>query len=106
MLSAVEAVRKGTVSINKGALLHSVSCTMLRSGRVVHEVKPGPRTEKEETLLSNNLAEACKAGYGKTCRQVKLIVESVAREKGTLKFRHISDGWWCRLLERQPHSSL
>ena len=59
-------------------------------------------TTTEETALRNHLVEAAKAGYGKTRTQVKLIVESVVKEKGILRACRISDGWWRRFLERQP----
>ena len=46
VVSAMEAVRSGTVSINKATLLHLVPHTTLKdrlSGRVVHGTKPGPK---------------------------------------------------------------
>ncbi len=112
MLAAMEAVRKGTVSINKAALLHGVPCTTLKdrlSGRVVHGTNPGPRRYldvEEESALADHLVEVAKVGYGKTRKQVKTIVESVAREKDILRSRRLSDGWWRRFLERQPQLSL
>ncbi len=38
----------------------------------------------------------------KTRRQVKCIVEDIAREKGALKQRNISNGWWTMFLKRNP----
>ena len=45
-------------------------------------------------------------GYGKTRKQVKVITESVTCEKGILCRERISDGWFRRFLERQPHLCL
>ena len=45
-------------------------------------------------------------GYGKTRRDVKVIAESVAQDKGVLKGVKVSDGWWRRFLERQPKLTL
>lgn len=94
MVSAMETVKSGTVSINKAALLHLVPRTTLKnhlSGRVVHGTKPGPKpylAQEEETVLCDHLTEAAtKAGYGKIRTQVKLIVESVTKEKGQITFR-------------------
>ena len=44
--------------------------------------------------ISDHLTKAAKAGYGKTQKQVKVIVENMAREKKLLGSDHISDGWW------------
>lgn len=63
-------------------------------------------TQKEETVVCDHLIEAAKAGYSKTRTQVKLIVESVVKEKGILRSSRISDGWWRRFLERQWTLSL
>ena len=95
----MDAVRKGPISINKAALLHGVPPTTLKdrlSGRVAHGTKPGPvkyLNDEEERAPSDHLIKAAKAGYGKT-RQVKMIVENVAREKKLLRSDRISDGWW------------
>ena len=107
---AMKAV-KDCMPINKAAILYGVPRTTFKdriSGRVVHGTKPGPRpylSSNEEATLSSHLVQASKLGYGKTRRQVKLIVEIVAKEKGLLKGR-ITDGWWRRFLERQPQLSI
>ncbi len=112
MLAAMEAVSNGTMSINKAALLHGVPKTTLKdrlSGRVVHGTNPGPTKyldEEEERALADHLVVAARAGYGKTRRQVKAIVENVAREKDVLRSCHVLDGWWRRFLERQLQLSL
>ena len=108
----MEAVRKESISINKAALLHGVPPTTLKdrlSGRVKHGTKPGPPqylNEEEEHALSNHLVKVAQAGYGKTRKQVKSIVEKVAREKQILRSRRVSDGWWRRFMQRQSHLSL
>jgi len=112
MEAAMQAVRKGTISVNKAALLHGVPPTTLKdrlSGRVAHGTKPGPvkyLNDEEERTLSDYLVNAAKTGYGKTRKQVKAIVENVAKEKNLLRSERISDGWWRHFMERHPHLSL
>ena len=112
MLAAIEAVKDGTMSINKSALLHGVPPTTLKdllSGRVKHGTKPGPRpylNDDEERALADHLIEAAKIGYGKTRKEVKSIVESVAEEKQCLRGTRVTDGWWGKFLQRQPQLSL
>ena len=90
MVAALEAVRQGT-STFRAAKLYGVPRSTLQdrvSGRVRHGTKPGPKPYlscKEEGELSNFITEVAKAGYGKTRRDIKLIAENVAREKGVLK---------------------
>ena len=108
MEAALEAVRIIPISINKAAQLHGVPPSTLKdrlSGRVAHGTKPGPvryLNDAEERALSEHLIEAAQAGYGKTRKQVKGIVENVAQEKNILRSEHVSDGWWRRFMERQP----
>ena len=52
------------------------------------------------------LMEVAKVGYGKTQKEVKLIAEAVAREKGVLRGEKISDGLFHRFLERRPNLNL
>ena len=44
-------------------------------------------------------------GFGKTRKQIKAMIEQTAREKQLLR-KQISDGWFRRFLERQPHLCL
>ena len=49
-----------------------------------HGTKPGPKpylSAKEECDLADHLIQSAKIGYGKTRKEVKSIVEKVAREK-------------------------
>ena len=111
MVSAVEAVKRG-MSVLRAATLHGVPRTTLQNrvkGRVKHGDKPGPNTyltPAEEEELASFLMEVARVGYGKTRREVKLLVEAVAREKGVLRGERISDGWFRRFLERRPNVSL
>ena len=80
----------------------------VRKGRVAHGSKPGPAkylNNEEEHALADHLIQAAESGYGKTRKQVKSIVENVAREKN-LRSECVSDGWWRRFMERQPQLSL
>ena len=99
MLAAQEAVRQG-MSVSRAAAVHGVPRITLydrHSGRVKHGTKPGPKpylNETEERELSDFVCEMGKIGYGKTRRDIKDIAESVAMEKGILRKRKISDGWF------------
>ena len=113
MDAALKAVESGSaISINKVARQHGIPPTTLKdrlSGRVVNGTKPGRPsylTSQEESELEAYLIESCKVGYGKTRRQVKAIVESVAADKGVLRKSRISDGWWKKFLARHPTLSL
>ena len=111
MASAIEAV-KGGMSVLRASTLYDVPRTTLQDrvkGRVKHGNKPGPTTyltTAEEEELASFLMEVSKVGYGKTRKEVKLLVEAVAREKGVLRGEKISDGWFRRFLERRPRLSL
>ena len=95
MLSAIAGV-----SANEAARQHGVSPSTLKdrlSGRVLNGSKPGPRPylkPSEESELSEYLITAAKVGHGKTRRRIKKksIAESVAKEKGMLKGKQISNG--------------
>ena len=79
------------------------------SGRVVHGTKPGPASYlsgKEEKDLAVFLKDCAAVGYGKTRRDVMNIAQGVAKEKGLLRGVRISQGWWCRFLERQNDLTL
>ena len=45
-------------------------------------------------------------GLGKTCRDVKCLVEVCVRKKGTLRGSAVSNGWWDKFLKRNPMLSL
>ena len=61
--------------------------------------------KQEEVDLADYFVQS--AQVGKTRRQVKCLVEMVAKEKGTLKeSTKVSDGWWRRFLEWHPNLSL
>ena len=113
MEAAIKAVLNSTTdSINSVARETGVSTTTLKnrlSGRVVHGTNSGPvpyLSKVEEDELVDYLSEANKVGYGKTRRQVKVIAERMAIEKGVLRSAHISDGWWRRFLQRHSQLSL
>ena len=98
-------------SINAAARDHGVPPTTLKnrlSGRVVCGTNPGPvpyLDNKEEQELEEYLTQANKVGYGKTRRQVKVIAERVANDKGVLRSACISDRWWRRFLQCHPEAT-
>ena len=100
MEAALQAVKDG-LGVNKAAELHGIPKTTLKdrvSGRVAQGSKSGPKsylTDQEEKQLADYLIEVAEAGYGKTRKQVKAMVEGIAKEKGILASdKKISDGWW------------
>ena len=111
MVAALEAVRGGE-PILRVAKMHGIPRSTLQDrihGRVVHGAKPGPKpylAADEEEELSMFIVDVAKAGYGKTRKQIKDIVEHVATEKGTLRSGKVSDGWFRRFMERHPKLSL
>ena len=111
MQAALESVQSG-VNVYRAAKEHGVPTQTLRdrvSGRVIHGTKPGPKpylSSAEEKELTHFLVDVSKAGYGKSRAQVKRLAEAVARDKGKLKGKKISDGWYSRFMERQPHLAL
>ena len=111
MEAAMKAVEDGS-PINQAARDHGVPKTTLRdrlSGRVIHGSKPGPKpylSSSEELELSSFIKESAKVGYGKTRKDVMIIAERVAKDKGTLRKERISQGWWNRFMERQKDLSL
>ena len=68
MNAAIDAVKDGTISINKAALLHGVSPTTLKGrmiGRVVHGTIMGPKRyldEEEVQALADHLVESVRIG--------------------------------------------
>lgn len=111
MIKAVKDI--DGMGVNKAAELHSIPKTTLKdriSGRVAHGSKPGRKsylTSEEETQLAEYLLEVSEAGYGKTHKQVKAMVEGIAKEKGVMNGdKTVSDGWWRRFLQRNPQLTL
>ena len=98
MIAAMESV-KGGQSVKRAAELHGAPRTTLQDcvkGKVMHE--------KE---LSCFLMEVAAVGYGRTKKQVKFLVEMVAKDKGVLrsttknKAGKVSDGWFRQFMQRQ-----
>jgi len=47
----------------------------------------------EENKLADFIEVVARIGYGKTRKQVKIMVERTARDKDVLRKEKISDGW-------------
>lgn len=90
MIAAMESV-KGGQSVKRVAELHGVPRTTLQDrvkGKVMHGVNPGSKSylqPAEEKELSCFLIEVAAAGYERTKKQVKFLVEMVAKDKGVLQ---------------------
>ena len=72
---------------------------------MVHGTKPGPRpylSTGEETELSSHLLQVAKMGFGQTRCDVKCLVETYVKQKGTLRGSTITNGWWQKFLKRNP----
>jgi len=111
MEQAMEAVKKG-FSVKRAAEVHKVPRTTLQDrvlGKVIHGTRPGPQpylNKEEEGDLAEFIEVVADVGFGKTRKQVKAMVEQVAKDKGTLRKSKISDGWYRRFVERQPQLCL
>ena len=112
MTDAISSVQNDHLSGNRAADLHGVPRSTLKdrlSGRVQHGVNPGPKpylSKEEESELADHLIHVANLGYGKTCRDVKCLVERYAIQKKVLKGSAISNGWWQRFLQRNPNLKL
>jgi len=112
MEMAIQAVKDGRCKIKEAAREYDVPRTTLQdhlSGRVVHGIKLGPKpylTKAEESKLAEFLEVTSSVGYGKTRKEVMGIAEATAQEKGLLRKNKISQGWFRRFIERQPHLAL
>ena len=111
MVAALEAVKQGEPILH-AARTHSVSRSTLQDrvhGKVTHGAQPGPRpylAPAEEKELAMFVVDVAKAGYGKTRKQIKAIAENVAVEKGTIRSKKVSNGWFNRFMDRHPTLSL
>ena len=52
------------------------------------------------------IVDVAKAGYGKTRKEIKAIAENVAKEKGIIRSKKVTDGWFKRFMNRHPKLSL
>ena len=88
MLQAMEAVKSGSMGMNRAAIEHGVPRTTLKdrlSGRVIHGTNIGPKpylTQEEKKQLVEFLVNCCKMGFGKTRGEVLKIVEAIMKKKG------------------------
>ena len=111
MVAALEAVKQGE-PILRAARTHGVPRSTLQdrvNGKVTHGAQPGPRpylAPAEEKELAMFIVDVAKAGYGKTRKQIKAIAENVAVEKGTIRSKKVSNGWFNQFMDRHPTLSL
>ena len=112
MCSAIEAV-KGGMKVFTIAREYDVPRMTLQDqilGKVVHGKNPGPQpylNKTEENELSNFLVETSRVGYGRSRKQVILLVEKTVKDKGLLPSeKKISSGWYSRFMERHPTLTL
>lgn len=112
MVGALKEVKNGKYSINRIAHMYGVPRSTLKdrvTGKVKHGTNPGPRpylNKEEEQKLANHLVYVAKLGYGKTRKQVSMLVEGLAKQKGVLRKNRISYGWWYNFIKRQSELSL
>lgn len=99
MLGALQAVREGTLGVNRAALEFAVPATTLKdrlSGRVTHGTHSGAQpylSKAEEEELVDFLIKCSKLGYGKTRKEVLVLVESILKKKGkALESLFLMDG--------------
>ena len=113
MKRPMEAVKGGLMRVNQAARNFKVPRTTLRdrlSGRVEHGAKSGPEpylTKEEEQELVDFLKQASRVGYGKTKKEILVIVQKLIKKKGHSKCERFNgEGWWHRFMSRQKKLSL
>ena len=112
MLRAMEAVRSGTLGVNRAAEQFGVPRTTLKnriSGRVEHGRKSGPvpyLNKDEEEQLVDFLIQLAKIGHGKTKQDVLSIVKRTIQKKQLNVKGFNGEGWWTRFKQRHPSLSL
>ena len=80
----MKAVQDGS-PITTAVRVHGVPKTSLHNrikGKVIHGVKPGPKSVEEETELAEFAIEAASVGCGQTRKQIMTIAENIAKDKG------------------------
>ena len=113
MKRAMKAVKGGLMGVNQAARNFKVPRTTLRdrlSGRVEHGAKSGPEpylTKEEEQELADFLKQASRVGYGKTKKEILVIVQKLIKKKVHSKCERFNlEGWWHRFMSRQKKLSL
>ena len=97
MEAAIWAVDEGE-TVSRAARDHGVPKMTLFdriSSKVTHGTKPGPRAYlncKEEKELGMYLKHCARVGYGRMRRDVLILDQIVASEKGALQCSRISQG--------------
>ena len=110
MREAITAVLEKGISVRKAAELHGVPKSTLGdriTGRVLPGKKSGPEpylNEKEEAELVTFLLRLSSIGYGRTRKDVLVLVEQVLQAKGQTK--KVSQGWWEKFIKRHPELTL
>ena len=99
MLKAIEAVRSGAMG-PMAARTYSVPASTLKdrlSGRVKHGTNPSPvpyLTSDEEDELATFLIQVLEIGWGKTKREVIMIVCQAVEKKGRNTDSFNGEEWW------------
>jgi hypothetical protein len=112
MVAAIQAVRDETFGVNRAAIEYGVPKTTLKdriSGKVVHGTSSGAKpylSREEEGELVEFLISCSKLGYGKTRKEVMVLVGSIMKKRRNDFDKPISNGWWLRFQERWPNLSL
>ena len=112
MVNALDEVREGRQGLNQAARNFSVPRSTLRdrlAGRVVHGTKSGPKpylSKEEEEELVTFLKQASAVGYGKTKKEIIVMVQNTVKKKGSSDDNFNGEGWWTRFMSRNPTLSL
>ena len=105
MTSALDAVKRGNMTLTEWFCVPCQTLGDRVSGRVVHGTRPGPKpylTREKGNKFAEFLVETSKAGYRKGRKQVINIAENVAQDNGILGTDiKLSNGWYYHFMERQ-----
>lgn len=106
MVLEIEAVKDGKTGVNCAAREYGVPRTTLKDrllGRVENGKNPGHHpylTAQEEDELAAFLKKAAQVGYGKTKREVLLILQKALEQTNNKPDKFNGDGWYHRFMQR------
>ena len=110
MREAMNAVVYNKMSARKAAEMYGIPRSTLRdrvSGDVLPGAKSGPHTlltAEEEQQLVWFLCNSAVIGYGRTRKEVLVMVDRDLKSKG--QSRSVTNGWWVSFCRRHPEVSL
>ena len=97
MTAAIKAVNRTALPFfepQMNTVCHELHFRTESSVKSFMELSQGLNHIWNQSKKVSLLVDTAKAGFGKTRKEIKGLVEKVAREKGVLKKQRVSDGWF------------